>query len=232
VNVSFLHVFYGGGGLTLVGGLEPREGIIYGVHEDGSLLWYQDVLRDGTNAPDGSTGWAPHSGSQIGTGWQDMLHVCSTGDGAIYAVHKDGRLLWYQDTLRDGTNAPDGSTGWAPRSQSQIGTGWQDMQHVFGEEGLIYAVQDGRLLWYDDTLRDGSNAPDGSTGWGPRSQSQIGTGWQDFVHLSAGGNSIYGVHRDGRLLWYRDEKHDGSNAPDGSTGWAPRSQSQIGTGWN
>src|SRR5689334_5067670 len=114
--MSFLHVFYGGGGLTFVDSGEPAPGVIYGIHEDGRLLWYQDMRGDGTNEPDGSTGWAPGSGSQIGQGWQNFLHGWDSGPrsrtdyGEIYGVHRDGRLLWYQDILRNGTNAPDGST--------------------------------------------------------------------------------------------------------------------------
>ncbi|MFI9807428.1 hypothetical protein ACIHEJ_24210 [Streptomyces sp. NPDC052301] len=53
-----------------------------------------------------------------------------------------------------------------------------------------------------------------------------------FAQLASGGNgTIYGVHQDGRLLFYQDERHDGSNAPDGSTGWAANSGKQIGQGW-
>ncbi|MFJ9611565.1 hypothetical protein ACIRS1_35040, partial [Kitasatospora sp. NPDC101176] len=54
-----------------------------------------------------------------------------------------------------------------------------------------------------------------------------------FTHLASGGNGIlYGVDsNDGRLLFYRDEREDGSNAPDGSTGWAANSGRQIGQHW-
>ena len=237
--MEFHHIFYGGGGLTFVDSGIPRPGVLYAIDRDGRLLWYEDELRNGKNSPDGSGGWAPRSQSQIGTGWGDMLHVTSAGDGIIYAIHRDGRLLWYQDELRDGTNAPDGSTGWNRRSQSQIGTGWQDMIHFFSsgprsrtEYGDLYAVhRDGRLLWYRDIDCNGTNAPDGSTGWAEGSGNQIGTGFQDFKHLFGLGGQIYGIHNDGRLLFYRDDMRDGKNAPDGSTGWSAHSGSQIGTGW-
>jgi len=85
----------------------------------------KDLKRDGTNAPDGSTGWAGYK--QIGAGW-NFSHVFSGGDGVIYAIKPTGELLWYEDLKRDGTNAPDGSTGWA--GYKQIGVGW-NFSHVF-----------------------------------------------------------------------------------------------------
>ena len=214
------------------------DGTIYAIRKDGFLLYYGDTLRTGQNKPDGSKGWAHRSGYPIGTDWQDIVHLWSNGPrsrdktGNIYAIHRDGSLRWYKDTLEDGSNASDGSTGWAPGSGNKIGTGWQDMRHVCGDGWNIYAVhRDGSLLWYGDTKQDGSNAADGSTGWAPGSGNKIGTGWQDIVHLTAGGGSIYGVHRDGRVFRYGDTKQDGSNAADGSTGWAPGSGNQIAKGW-
>jgi hypothetical protein len=50
--------------------------------------------------------------------------------GIIYAIKPTGELYWYQDLWRDGTNAPDGSTGWV--GPKQIGVGW-DFSHVFAQ---------------------------------------------------------------------------------------------------
>ena len=52
----------------------------YAVTYAGALLRYRDNRRDGTNAPDGSTGWDPNSGSQIGIGRGQTLAPPSTGE--------------------------------------------------------------------------------------------------------------------------------------------------------
>ncbi|MGH3686084.1 MAG: N,N-dimethylformamidase beta subunit family domain-containing protein [Pseudonocardiaceae bacterium] len=54
--MAFTHVFADGA-------------VIYAITGDGSLLWYRDELRDGTNGPNAEHGWAPNSGHQIGLGW-------------------------------------------------------------------------------------------------------------------------------------------------------------------
>jgi hypothetical protein len=187
--------------------------------------------RDGTNAPNGSTGWDPRSGariSQISQGWQSFKFLFSGGDGIIYAVLPTGELLFYQDILRNGTNSPDGSSGWHANSGKQIGYGWQNFKFIFsGGNGVIYAVKPtGELLFYKDIARDGLNAPDGSTGWQPNG-SQIGTGWHGFIFLISGENGvIYGVLPNGDLLWYQ---YLGT----GEFNWHPNSgRNPIGNGWN
>jgi Neuraminidase-like domain/Tachylectin len=201
--------------------------VFYVVLDSGKLLWFRDDQRDGTNAPNGSSGWNSRSGGRIHQGWQDFKFLISGGDGVIYAVKPTGELLFYKDILRDGSNAPDGSIGWHPNSGKQISYGWQNFKFIFsGENGVIYGVQpSGELLFYKDIARDGSNAPDGSTGWHPKSQNQIGTGWQNFRFLISGENGvIYGVQPSGELLWYQ---YLGT----GEFNWHPKSQNQIGTGW-
>ncbi|MFI5973042.1 tachylectin-related carbohydrate-binding protein [Streptomyces sp. NPDC051452] len=156
------------------------NGIIYGVvAQDGRLLFYRDEHQDGTNAPNGSTGWSANSGNQIGQHWEGARLLAGGGDGILYVVHQDGRLLFYRDEHQDGTNAPNGSTGWSTNSGNQIGQHWEQIKQIIcGPKGVIYAVhQDGRLFYYRDESRDGSNAPDGSTGWDTNSGKQIGQGW-------------------------------------------------------
>src|SRR5436189_47557 len=87
--------------------------VIYAVKPTGELLWYQ-------YDPDLQM-WDPNSGSQIGIGWDEFVHVFSGGTGVIYAIKPTGELLWYQDTLRDGTNGANAEQGWDPNSGSQIG---------------------------------------------------------------------------------------------------------------
>jgi hypothetical protein len=123
--MGFRRRFHGGGGLTFVDSGTPHPGAIYGLHDNNGLLWYEDLFQNGKNAPDGSTGRAAHSGSQIGQGWQDIATAFSDGDGVIYAIHRDGSFLWYQDELRNGANAADGSTCGAQSSGNPIGQGWR-----------------------------------------------------------------------------------------------------------
>ena len=44
-----------------------------------------------------------------------------------------------------------------------------------------------------------------------------------FIHILAGGETIYAVTGDGSLLWYHDDLCDGTNGPNGDHGWAGRS---------
>src|SRR5271155_5011263 len=88
----------------------------YAVTYAGALLWYRDNRRDGTNAPDGSTGWDPNSGSQIGIGWDQFSSIFASHDVIIYAIKPTGELLWFRDILRNGTNPPDGTAGWDSNS--------------------------------------------------------------------------------------------------------------------
>ena len=210
------------------------SGVIYAVKPTGELLWYRDVLGNGTNDPQGRSGWDHRSGSQIGRGWNVFSHVFPGQSGVIYAIKPTGELFWYRDLKRDGSNDKNGGDGWDPHSGKQIGTGWDVFSQVFSSpfptidsRCMIYAVKPaGELLWYMDLKGDGSNAPNGTSGWDPNSGKQIGSGWGDFTDVfSPGGGIIYAIKRSGALLWYEDQMHNGTQ------GWAPRSGHQIGTGW-
>jgi len=210
---------------------------IYAVTGDGSLVWYRDTLRNGTNDPHGATGWSPSSGSQIGGGWDIFRQIFSGADGIIYAIKDTGELLWYRDTLRNGMNGPNGTAGWAAGSGNQIGAGWQNFAKVFsGGNGVIYAIKTtGELLWYRDTLRNGMNGPNGTAGWATGSGNQIGAGWHNFPAVVAPGAAdgiIYATTQTADLRWYRDDLRNGTNGAAGTAGWAPGSGANIGLGWS
>jgi hypothetical protein len=219
---AFSHVFAGG------------DGIIYAVDREGALRWYRDERRDGSNNLDGSTGWASASGNQIGSDWLGLAQLFSGGDGVIYAVRPSGELLWYRDLVRDGSNASDGSTGWAEASERQIGLGWNVFRHIVaGGGGVIYAVtQKGDLAWYRDDRRDGSNDPSGAEGWAGESGSRIGAGWDFFTHLFAGEDGVIIACRTAEygavLLRYHDLLRDGTNGLGGGWLTSPASSS---SGW-
>jgi hypothetical protein len=230
---DFRNVFCGG------------KGIIYAVTSDYRLLWYDhSAFADGQiafNPPPALTDADKNAGKvsgQVGGGW-NFKHVFSGGNGVIYAVTQDNRLLWYRHT-----GAATGQSTWAPhlpvaagRLDGQIGEGW-DFKHVFsGGNGVIYAVtNDNRLLWYRHT-----GFADGRDAWAPHLPvpaghiaGQIGEGWNFKQVFSGGDGVIYAVTQDNRLLWYR---HTGF--ADGRDAWASHLpvpaghlDGQIGGGWD
>ena len=80
----------------------------------------------------------------------------------------------------------------------------------------VYGIaSDGQLNWY--------RKDNAASEWqGPR---VVGKGWNGFREvIPAGGNSLFVLRDDGRLLWYR---HDGFN--DGSVNW--QGPVDVGNGW-
>jgi len=145
--------------------------------------------------------------------WGNCPFVFSGGNGGIYAVDPEGRLLFSPDTMRDGTDIV--------REPSVIGPGgWQHFKFVFsGGNGIIYSVDpEGRLLFWRDTARDGTGIIQGPLVIGKG-------GWQNLRHLFPGGDGIlYAVDHEGRLLFYRDKTQDGTGdvanpAVIGNGGW-------------
>ncbi|HEV7912417.1 MAG TPA: alkaline phosphatase family protein [Albitalea sp.] len=102
-----------------------------------------------------------------------------------------GELLFYRDTLRNGSGTV--------ANPSVIGAGgWQAFRLLFGGgNGMIYAVDAaGRLLLYRDRMQDGT---------GDVANPQVlATGWQTHLRGFSGGNGIvYAVDAQGRLLFHR-----------------------------
>jgi hypothetical protein len=161
------------------------DGVLYGVGADGSLQWYRhgDYL-DATHQPPtigspsarpvGRTiGTASHiqGPRPVGTGWGNFVHVFSAGQGVIYAVTADGRLLWYRH-LGYLTGEPQ----W--QGPKQVGSGWGNMKRVFSPGlGIIYAMPaSGELVWYkNDGYLDGT-----PTWLGP---NKIAADWSSFVNV-------------------------------------------------
>jgi hypothetical protein len=194
-----------------------NQGVIYAVAENGDMLFYQDLARNG--AP----GWAfGGAGQVIGSGnWHNHRHVFAGGDGIIYAIAQNGDLYFYRDLARNGTS------NWAFGGAGQvIGTGWGGFVDVFsGGDGVIYAIaQNGDLYFYRDLARNGTaNWANGGTG------KVIGTGWHSFIHVFGGDNGIiYAVTPGGDLLFYQDL------ARNGTPNWAFGGSGQVigGSQWN
>lgn len=197
-----------------------QASIIYAVNGDGQLLWYQH-----TGAEDGTDAWRTtlEPNGYLGTGW-GFRHLFSGGGGVLYAVDRNGLLLWYLDRgYLDGvinwTNMPSGGKG-------HIGEGW-NMKHVFSAgNGIIYAVNpENQLLWYRHL-----GHTDGTDAWQttPDPKGYIGEGW-DMKHVFCGDDGvIYAVNQQDQLLWYR---HLGQQT--GTDLWetTPEPKGYIGEGW-
>ena len=205
----------------------------YGITDTGALLWYRDINNNGT------VGWAPASGKQIGVGWGKFIRIFPGSDpGEIYAVEPSGNLLWYRDLARDGSNGAGGNSGWDHSSGQTIGEGWNAVLHVFpGPNGVIYAVKPtGELLWFKDLKQTAPRWANKGVG------KQIGVGWNNAAKIVSSRHAappqsfndyvIYFVKPNGDLLWYHDDRADGSNDPKGMSGWAHASGSRIGVGWD
>ena len=105
---------------------------------------------------------------------------------------------------------------------------------------MLFGVKaNGDLLWYR-YVGDGTAGAPAGAGWAPKSGNPIGRGWAGFLSLvctpksgPAAGNpasTLYGVHTNGNLLWYR-YVGNGTADQSGGTGWAPKSGNPIGRGW-
>ena len=116
------------------------DGVIYSIHTDGSLSWFQHSGR-----LNGVASWANAGKAvNVGQGWANPIKVFSGGDGIIYAITSDGKLGWYR---HDGRYT--GTSLWAKNIFTQIGTGWHTFTHVFSAgNGIIYAITtDNRMLF-------------------------------------------------------------------------------------
>lgn len=203
--------------------LEPRIGGWFG----GDLLWYGHRESEFV----AGVSWARNAGVSAGRRFPGYSTVFSAGEGIIYAVRRNGDLLWYRHDGR-----AYGESNWAGNSGNKVGNGWQQFKQVFsGGDGIIYAVQHagldpstgrrtGRhLLWYrHDGWRDGSRT------WAANSGATVGRYWEHFSMVFSGVEGvIFAIQANGDLLWYR---HDGRG--DGSFNWDTSSGKKVGNGWN
>lgn len=197
---NFKHIFPGG------------DGRIYVITSRGVLVLYQHAGFDIGLGKDDPNGWLPSQ--QLATGWDNVTHAFSTGEGVVYTITADGKLKWYKHA--EGSNRLEGP--------KEVGRGW-DVQQVFSiGEGIIYfTTKDGKLNWikHNDYLYGDSFERPGS--W--TSAKVIGTGWETYRQVfSTGKGIIYGIRPDGKLMWYRHKGYkDGAMVWDGPI--------EVGKGW-
>lgn len=196
------------------------DGVIYTITNSGKLLWSR---HDGRFT--GSQSWA--NGGKltvIGTGWNKYTHVFSGGDGIIYAITKDGKMLWFRHS-----GWLDGAKTWTKSSGTQVGKGWQDTIKVFsGGNGVIYSIMSSGLLrWHQHKGR--LTGTDDWTNNG--AQRQVGYNWHGFRQVFTGGDGIiYAIKTNGDVIWNR---HTGWLT--GANAWAPAPNNESGSiiakGW-
>src|SRR2546423_6306604 len=181
-----LHVFKGSP--------SGNDGVIYRVDSRGDLYWYK---HDGSQT--GAANWSnAGNGKKVGNGWQGLRLVFAAGNGVIYAINRDGDLLWYRHL-----GYANGSGTWANQGTgAKVGTGWGGARMAFaGGNGIIYlADRSGNLFWFRHT-----GAADGTLSWANNATAlKVGNGWNDVASAFAGGDGlIYALKRDGNLYWYR-----------------------------
>ena len=77
------------------------------------------------------------NGKKVGDGWNVFAHAFSAGtDGVIYAVNRDGSMMWGKHTGR-----ANGDYAWAGNFK-KVGSDWNKCSFVFGggSEGYVYGV--------------------------------------------------------------------------------------------
>lgn len=169
-------------------------------------------------APDAGGAWqgeengrrATSPGGPASSGWDAYKSVFGGGDGVLYAITQDGRLLWFRhDGFFSGPSGP-------LEGPKEVGQNWGQYRLVFSAGGgYIYAVDAAGKLWWFHHL----GLADGSPRWaviGGAQAVQVGEGWGNFKQVfSAGavspgvmpgnltGAVTYAVDGAGKL-WYFD----------------------------
>ena len=200
--------------------------VIYAIAADGELLWYEHVgFNTGAGLRDAGS-W--NGRITVNHGFGQYTRVFSGGNGIIYGITPDGRLIWHRHH-EVATGQPVESAGsWT--GPKEVGVGWDGLLKVFsGGDGIIYGVNtNGDLLWYNHLgHRDGLGLNDAGSWLGPK---PVGVGWGAFTTLFSSGNGvIYGIQPDGVLKWYR---HLGYQTGDGlETAGSWEGGVDVGWGW-
>jgi hypothetical protein len=145
--------------------------------------------------------------------------VFAGGNGVLYAITDEGKLLWFRHAAFLTGQAADAPGAW--EEAHEVGADWGQFRSVFGAgDGIIYAITaDGQLLWFKHT-----GVMDGRGEWeGPITLSGD---WTNYERVFSGGQGvIYAIAADGKLKWLR---HDGYLT--GADTWQPAKD--VGYGWN
>jgi hypothetical protein len=171
--------------------------IIYAITQDGILQWYRHKGFETGLGPEVSDSW--EGPNNVGRGWADVQKVFSGGDGIIYAINRDGKLLWFRhNTFLSGAGLEAPGAWEGPK---EVGRGWGNLKAVFSTGGgVIYTVtEDGKLHWYKHNGYLNGRGLESPGAW---RQVELGLWGTSFKELfSAGSGIIYDLERDGILTW-------------------------------
>jgi len=145
-----------------------EEGMLYAIRSNGDLYWYQfPHFRTGEGGEacpslrrqecaEGTGGGRPlqlntrtlypwKGPKLIGSGWGNFKHVFYAGSGVIYAVKRNGELLWYRHQ-----GQADGSKQWRNDTGRVVGEGWNQFKQIAaaGNGGIVALKPNGELVWY------------------------------------------------------------------------------------
>lgn len=193
------------------------NGVIYGITQDGKLIWSRHIGFLTGQGSDEPGAW--EEAREVSSDFGQYRKVFSAGDGVIYAIADDGQLLWFRHV-----GFADGTPSW--EGPIPVAAGWGDYELVFsGARGVIYAAgADGILKW---TKHVGFET--GAAEWqGPK---DVGRGWNGLrTAFSAGGGIIYSIAPDGILRWYRHNGYLDGAGLESAGSWEARTD--VGRGWN
>lgn len=200
--------------------------VLYAINSDGKLLWFEHKgFNTGAGLQDADSWAGPR---EVGHGWGDFKTVFSGGNGIIYGITQDGKLLWYRHhtvATGEGLETPGAWSG-----PKEVAFGWDQMAHVFCTGGgIIYGVApDGTLYWYNHTGHLNGLGLDNPAGW--LAPKPVGTGWNSFTRIFAGGDGvIYGIQPGGTLRWYRHLAYETGGGLSDPGSW--EGGVDVGTGW-
>ena len=197
------------------------RGVIYALTADGKLLWYRHLgHKEGLGLPD-PRAWA--GGGQVGDKLQGLRLFVAGGEGFLYAVSDEGKLLGYRH--RGVTTGAAGLEG-----PFELATGWGQVKHIaYAGAGVLYAVTpDGKLLWHRHSgFRQGAPVQ-GPDAWeGPK---QVGAGWETFTRVFCGtGGVVYAINPNRDLQWRRFSRFFDGQASASDKPW--EGGQNVGVGW-
>lgn len=214
----------GWGGLKAV--IPGGGDIIYAIDAGGKLLWFEHKgFNTGAGLQDAGS-WA--GAREIGHGWGGFRTVFSGGNGIIYAITTEGRLMWYRHhgvASGAGLETPGSWSG-----PKEVAFGWDQMVHVFSTGGgIIYGVAaDGTLYWYNHLGHLDGLGLDNPAAWA--APKPVGTGWASVKQVFAAGDGvIYAIQPDGTLRWFRHLAYQTGGGLNDPGSW--EGGIDVGTGW-
>jgi hypothetical protein len=158
------------------------DGVIYGVRNDGTLVWYRHAGFANGGGPTTMSG-----PKDVATGFGQYKQVFSAGSGIIYAIASDGSLFWYRHKNYL-TGAPD-----APSAPPAKAVPTANAKSAVGAQKIVAGAETAHMMQTPSQLE------------GP---VLINSGWAGFRQVIPAGNGvILAVQGDGTLIWYRHDDY-------------------------